>query len=435
MAAIAGEDKMADAQDSTTTALAIAPLQGQVVQPWETMKPVSYEMAMMMPGEQFYARMEKVGEFTRFFQGAVRETILHYRDELRAAQNRYKRGEHFVPGCKTWQEAVPVRFGFSYSYMREVWRGGRKPRRKAKALPKAQDALPPQGGVDVTSEPVVQASLTGSPTPVTPSVTDTMPDLVETLAKGFKAAFSKAEGLEESLRRFFAGMDDDLLTEVAEAAYSVIGERRRQKQEEKAREAIAARTKAAAAPKLTWGHQGTKEAMDRIAGILQGSPEDNDVDCGAFKPAVPVGDGDGDGCEPPQEHVPGCKVPVLGQEAHGTDSLEVTEAADAGGLPPATPGGRKRAKHLPVPIVLEDGRSGHVIAGMGDRTKRTMYGVRLEDGGRAEVRKRLYATPANLAGLCLVPKAWLVDGEAPLEKVPEFLKGQVPAPESEGMEY
>jgi hypothetical protein len=64
-----------------------------------------------------------------------------------------------------------------------------------------------------------------------------------------------------------------------------------------------------------------------------------------------------------------------------------------------------------------------------------MYGVTLEDGGRVEVRKRLYAIPANLAGLCLVPKAWLVDGEAPLEKVPEFLKGQVPAQESGGGEY
>jgi hypothetical protein len=137
---------------------------------------------------------------------------------------------------------------------------------------------------------------------------------------------------------------------------------------------------------------------------------------------VAVGSGNGDGCEPQQKDV--CdKVAIPEQEAHGTESLEVTETADPGSLPCATPGPRKRAKHPLAPIVLGDGRFGHVIAGMGDRTKRTLYGVRLEDGGRAEVRKKLYATPANLNGLSLVPKAWLVDGGLPLGKVPEFLKG------------
>ncbi len=72
---------------------------------------------------------------------------------------------------------------------------------------------------------------------------------------------------------------------------------------------------------------------------------------------------------------------------------------------------------------------------MGERTKRTMYGVRLEDGVRAEVRKKLYATPANVGGMSLVPKAWLVDGEAPLDQVPAFLRGQAPAQESGSVEY
>ena len=182
---------------------------------------------------------------------------------------------------------------------------------------------------------------------------------------------------------------------------------------------------------------GKRDDPDHAAGygVALDCAEDNAVDYGAFKPAVAVGDGNGNGCEPQQEDVSGCKVPVPGQEAHGSDSLEVTETADPGSLPCATPGHRKRAKHPPVPIVLEDGRCGHVVAGMGERTKRTVYGVTLEEGGRAEVRKKLYATPANLAGVCLVPKAWLVDGEAPLEKVPEFLKGQAPAQESGGGEY
>ncbi len=64
-----------------------------------------------------------------------------------------------------------------------------------------------------------------------------------------------------------------------------------------------------------------------------------------------------------------------------------------------------------------------------------MYGVTLEDGGRAEVRKRLYATPANVGGMSLVPKAWLVDGEVSLDQVPAFLRGQVPAQESGSVEY
>lgn len=168
-------------------------------------------------------------------------------------------------------------------------------------------------------------------------------------------------------------------------------------------------------------------------GVASDYATDDAADYGAFKPAVAVGDGNGDGCQAQQEDVSD-KVAVLAQEAHGTDSLEVTETAYAE-VKPATPGHRRGAKHPPVAIVLEDGRRGHVVAGMGERTKRTMYGVRLADGGRVEVRKKLYATPANLAGLSLVPKAWLVEGEVPLEKVPGFLKGQVPAQEGGGREY
>jgi hypothetical protein len=171
---------------------------------------------------------------------------------------------------------------------------------------------------------------------------------------------------------------------------------------------------------------GKREDPDHAAGygVALDYAGDDALDYGAFKPAVAVGDGNGNGCQAQQEDVSD-KAAVLAQEAHGTDSLEVMETADPGSLPCATPGQRRRAKHPPVPIVLGDGRSGHVIAGMGERTKRTMYGVRLEDGGRADVRKKLYATPANLSGLCLVPKAWLVDGELPLGRVPEFLKDKV----------
>lgn len=168
-------------------------------------------------------------------------------------------------------------------------------------------------------------------------------------------------------------------------------------------------------------------------GVALDYAADDAVGYGAFRPAVAVGDGNGNGCEPQQEDVSD-KAAVLAQEAHGTGSLEVTETADAG-VKPAMPGHRRGAKHPPVPIVLEDGRCGHVVAGMGERTKRTMYGVRLEDGGRTEARKKLYATPANLAGLCLVPKAWLVDGEVSLDQVPAFLRGQAPAQESGSGEY
>jgi len=180
---------------------------------------------------------------------------------------------------------------------------------------------------------------------------------------------------------------------------------------------------------------GRRNDADQEAGhgVASGYAGDDAVDYGAFKPAVAVGDGDG--CEPQQEDVPGCNVPVPGEEAHGTDSIEVTQTADAGSPPCAMPGHRRGAKLPPVAIVLEDGRYGHVIAGMGERTKRTMYGVRLENGERAEVRKKHYATPANLAGLCLVPKSWLVDGGLPHDKVPEFLKGQAPVQESGSGEY
>ena len=112
--------------------------------------------------------------------------------------------------------------------------------------------------------------------------------------------------------------------------------------------------------------------------------------------------------------------------------LPVMVTAEAGGSPPPTPGPRKRIKYPPVPIVLEDGRRGHVIAGMGDRTKRTKYVVRLETGERVEVSKKLYGMPHSLNGSKLVPEAWLVDGELPLDKVPAFLKGRAHAAESGG---
>ena len=92
----------------------------------------------------------------------------------------------------------------------------------------------------------------------------------------------------------------------------------------------------------------------------------------------------------------------------------------------------KRAKHPPVPIALEDGRCGHVIAGLGDRTKRTKYDVRLETGERVQVPKKLYGTPSNVDRLSLVPKAWLAGDELPFDKLPELLKALFPAKEAEG---
>jgi hypothetical protein len=167
---------------------------------------------------------------------------------------------------------------------------------------------------------------------------------------------------------------------------------------------------------------GRGNDLDHAAacGVALDYATDDAVDHGAFKPAVAVGSGNGDGCEAQQKEA--CdEVAVPEHEPHGTASL-----------PCATPGRRKRAKYPPVPIVLEDGRCGHVIAGMGKLTKRTRYDVRLETGERVRVPKKAYGTPANLKGLSVAPKAWLVDGEAPLEKVPEFLKGQAPAQESGG---
>jgi hypothetical protein len=182
---------------------------------------------------------------------------------------------------------------------------------------------------------------------------------------------------------------------------------------------------------------GKRDDPDHAAGygVALDCAEDDAVDYGAFNPAVAVGDGNGNGCQAQQEDVPGSEAPVLGHEAHGTSSLEVTETADAEGPPPAMPEPRKRAKYPPVPIVLEDGRCGHLVAGMGERTKRTVYGVRLEAGGRVQVPKKAYGSPASLKRLSFVPKAWLVDGGLPHDKVPEFLKGQVPSQESGSGEY
>jgi len=168
--------------------------------------------------------------------------------------------------------------------------------------------------------------------------------------------------------------------------------------------------------------------------VALGYAADDAVDPGAFRPAVAFSGGTRDGCEAQQKEACG-EAAVPEQEPQGSHCLAVTDTADASSLPCATPGHKRGGKYPPVSIVLEDGRRGYVVAGMGERTKRTMYSVRLEDGGRAEVRKRLYAAPANLAGFCLVPKASLVGCELPLEKVPGFLKGKVPVQESGGGEY
>jgi hypothetical protein len=371
--------------DTNGTALAVAPAQAQPVAPWEDgMKPISYEMAMMLDGDTFRRRLERISAFTmgcesqvRHYKGWVTETIRTYRGDIRALKDKWKECP-VVPGMASWKDAftrtdkkgnvvLGKLFPFSYAYYCQVVRGGRK--KTPKALPKPAEK--PKADVTVDAAPV--------------STFQVPPDV-----DGWLSFFSA------------------LTQEQRQAAYEAIS-------------------------KLMEGPRGDDPDHAARYGVALDCAEDDAVGYGAFRPAVAVGDGNGNGCEPQQEDVSD-KAAVLAQEAHGTDSLEVTEAADAG-VKPAMPGHRGGAKHPPVAIVMEDGRCGHVVAGMGERTKRTMYGVRLENGGRAEARKRLYATPANLAGLCLVPKAWLVDGRLPHDEVPEFLKGQVPAQESGGGEY
>ena len=445
---------MADGHEGT--ALAVAPLAGQVVMPWDSMKPLSYEMAMMLTGAEHYDRLEKVGIFVKLCSGVIRDAVLRYREEIQAAQDRYRKGECIVPGCPTWQEAVPKLFGFSYSYMREVLRGGKKPKAR---LPKKEQAALPQGEEFPDDEPTVtaevaecaQAPLADSPTPVAPSATDGLSGLMG----HFKETFAQREGREERLKEFFLMVDDEAfirdIIHAATGACAVAASLGQKIEEARVPEAEGGGDegevrlneeecpRSQELPSLIRGslEAGKRDDPDHAAGfgVASDYAEDDAVDYGAFKPAVAVGDGNGNGCGHQPEDVPGCKALFLEQEAHGTDSLEVTETADPGSLPCAMPGKRKRAKHPPVPIVLEDGRCGHVVAGMGERTKRTVYGVALEEGGRAEVRKRLYATPANLGGMSLVPKAWLVDGEVSLDQVPAFLRGQAPAQESGSVEY
>ena len=67
---------MADGHEGT--ALAVAPIQGEIVKPWENLKPLSYETARMLTRVECYDRFEEIGRFTTFFDGIVRQTILAY---------------------------------------------------------------------------------------------------------------------------------------------------------------------------------------------------------------------------------------------------------------------------------------------------------------------------------------------------------------------
>jgi hypothetical protein len=70
------ERKMADGHEGT--ALAVAPIQGEIVKPWENLKPLSYETARMLTRAECYDRFKEIGRFTTFFDGIVRQTILAY---------------------------------------------------------------------------------------------------------------------------------------------------------------------------------------------------------------------------------------------------------------------------------------------------------------------------------------------------------------------
>ena len=292
-------------------------------------------------------------------------------------------------------------------------------------------------------------------TPSAPQVTPSAGDGLSGLMGHFKETFAQREGREERLKEFFLMVDDEAfirdIIHAATGACAVAASLGQKIEEARVPEAEGGGdegevrvneeecSRSQELPSLIRGslEAGKRDDPDHAAGygVALDCAEGDAVDYGAFKPAVAVGDGNGNGCEPQQEDVPGCKALFLEQEAHGTDSLEVTETADPGSPPCAMPGKRKRAKHPPVPIVLEDGSCGHVIAGLGKLTKRTRYDVRLETGGRVQVAKKPYGSPANLKGLSLVPKAWLVDGEVSLDQVPAFLRGQAPAQESGSVEY
>ena len=137
-----------------TTALATAPVQGEVAFPWDKMKPLSREGARMQTAQQLVARQEVVGAFTKQCTGAVNVAIHFYRDEILDLKRRYKAKEKPVPGCDTFKEAVPFLYGFSYSYLAEVLRGGKKPKPQEEKGGKVHPP-PPWGRIDGTKVDVV----------------------------------------------------------------------------------------------------------------------------------------------------------------------------------------------------------------------------------------------------------------------------------------
>ena len=113
------------------TALATAPIQGEVVHPWDGMKPVSREMARMLTSDQVLQRQRAIGAFTKVYSGVVRDKVQEFREEIVDFIRRVKDGEIAVydpkdQRCAGIKEAVPVVYGFSYSYLCEILRGGKK---------------------------------------------------------------------------------------------------------------------------------------------------------------------------------------------------------------------------------------------------------------------------------------------------------------------
>jgi hypothetical protein len=153
MPGIGGED----------TALAKAPVQAEAVPALEEairtvegMVPVSREMARMQVSEDALRRQQAIGALTRVYDGVVRDTILRFREEIGDfVFRRVKEGEVTICDdkgrrCNGVMEAVPALYGFSYSYLREILRGGKK-----KALPKAEKETPEEaGGADAVSEAI-----------------------------------------------------------------------------------------------------------------------------------------------------------------------------------------------------------------------------------------------------------------------------------------
>jgi hypothetical protein len=154
-----------------TTGLAVAPIKAQPAADglWDEMKPISYEMAMLLDGDTYRKRVGKISAFANVcnglvdkYKGWIKKTIKTYQGDIRALKDRWKECP-VVPGLDGWKNAFARRdkdgnllpgtgrlFPFSYNYFCQVVKGGRK-----KALPKAKkEEGTPSANVTVEATPI-----------------------------------------------------------------------------------------------------------------------------------------------------------------------------------------------------------------------------------------------------------------------------------------